>query len=738
MDEKKTNKKKSGFWREFLCALPFFVAVCLVVLSLPRQTTTFKYQFELGKPWQYDLLTATYDFPIYKSQEEIKAERDEILNRHVPIFDLDDSVKDRILQKIAGTEEEQSVLVNEDTKHVNIQPYRNYLSEELAKIYNAGVMPDDIYEDCVNKKTPYITVTENNLSRNRNLGDVYSLSSAKARLVSELPAQLKADVLAKMNLDKILAANLKYNNELTTKVKTEDLNNISMTSGMVQSGQRIIDTGEIVTEEKYNILDSMRRESQMQEENTFNRQTTLIAGQILLVVCLFALLYVYLRMFRLAALRNWRYVVMLLSYMVIFLAASNVVSRTGENFYFYAIPYTLLPIIVSIFGENKIDTRTGLFAHIITILIASFQVPMPYTFVLLQISVGMVAINSIKDFSQRSQFVRTAGIITVSYFIMYFGYILIVYNDFSMFEWNHLFALLANGILLMLAYPLIFLTEKLFKFTSNVTLLELTNTNNPVLRELSEKAPGTFQHSMQVSNLAAEVAETIGANPLLTRTGALYHDIGKLGNPAFFTENAKNDNLHANLTPEQNAQQIIKHVTDGVTLAKQHQLPDKIIAFIKTHHGKSVTKYFYNTWMNEHPGETPDLSAFSYPGPNPTTKEQGIVMICDGVEAASRSLPEYTEENIDNLVDKLVNGIIKEHYLDDAPLTLKELTTIKAVLKERLHSIYHTRISYPELKNPPKEESDDNPAESDTEQTNRPETGTDSKTDSQETKNTDK
>ena len=540
-----------------------------------------------------------------------------------------------------------------------------------------------------------------------------ALSSAKARLVSELPAQLKADVLAKMNLDKILAVNLKYNNELTTKVKTEDLNNISMTSGMVQSGQRIIDTGEIVTEEKYNILDSMRRESQMQEENTFNRQTTLIAGQILLVVCLFALLYVYLRMFRLAALRNWRYVVMLLSYMVIFLAASNVVARTGENFYFYAIPYTLLPIIVSIFGENKIDTRTGLFAHIITILIASFQVPMPYTFVLLQISVGMVAINSIKDFSQRSQFVRTAGIITVSYFIMYFGYILIVYNDFSMFEWNHLFALLANGILLMLAYPLIFLTEKLFKFTSNVTLLELTNTNNPVLRELSEKAPGTFQHSMQVSNLAAEVAETIGANPLLTRTGALYHDIGKLGNPAFFTENAKNDNLHANLTPEQNAQQIIKHVTDGVTLAKQHQLPDKIIAFIKTHHGKSVTKYFYNTWMNEHPGETPDLSAFSYPGPNPTTKEQGIVMICDGVEAASRSLPEYTEENIDNLVDKLVNGIIKEHYLDDA-------------------------ISYPELKNPPKEESDDNPAESDTEQTNRPETGTDSKTDSQETKNTDK
>lgn len=708
MDNKKQNKGKNGFWREFITLLPFLVAIALVVLSLPKQSSTYKFQFEIGKPWQYDLLTATYDFPIYKSQEQIKQERDEILNRHVPIFDTDSNVKSKSLQAVTELKKEHNqavTLENGHTIHVNLKPYAEYLASQLEKIYNSGIVSDDVYSDCVNKGTTYITVTANNLSRNRNFSDIYSESSAKARIISEIPGKLQADVLTQIGLEKLIEPNLIYNNELTTKVKTEDLNNISMTSGMVQAGERIIDTGEIVTEQKFNILDSMRREALMQEEITFNQRNTLLAGQILLVTCLFTLLYFYLRMFRRSSLRNWRYVVMLLSYMVIFLAISNAVGRIGENFYFYAIPYTLLPIIVSIFGENKIDTRTGLFAHIITILIASFQVPMPYTFVLLEISAGMVAINSIKDFSQRSQFVRTAGIILVSYFVIYFGYVLIVYNSFTMFEWNNFFALAANGIMLMLAYPLIFLTEKLFKFTSNVTLLELTNTNNTVLRELSEKAPGTFQHSMQVSNLAAEVAETIGANPLLTRTGALYHDIGKMNNPAYFTENSKNDNLHSKLTPEQSAQIIIKHVSDGVALAKQHQLPDKVIAFIKTHHGTSVTKFFYNTWANNHPGETPDLAAFSYPGPNPYTKEQGIVLICDGVEAASRSLNEYTEENIDNLVDKLVNGMVAAHYLDDAPITLKELNTIKVVLKERLHSIYHTRISYPELNNPPKEES---------------------------------
>lgn len=709
-DKNNTNLGKAG---EFLAVLPFIIAAALVVLALPKGGSAYKYQFEIGKPWQYGLLTATYDFPIYKTQEQIKDERDEILGRHVPYFDLDSKKAEEQLEALEELTKEhsQTLYIDETPTLVNLHPYAEYLIKELPEIYSAGLMSDAAYRDCVGKGSKYIVVTDNNISRNRNIDQLYSVSKAKESLIDGLPAKLSATVLSKLGIEKYLQPNLTYNNELTTKVKTEDLNGISTTSGMVQAGERIIDTGEIVTDQKYNILDSMRKESELREASTFRQRTTLTVGQIILTVSLFALLYAYLRMFRFRALVNKRYVIMLLGLMTVFLVATALIARLENRFYFYAIPYTLLPLIVSIFGENRIDTRTGLFAHTITVLLSSFLVPLPFIFIILQISAGMVTICSIKDFSQRSQFVRTAGIIFSSYLAGYIGYVLTVYNDITMFDWNMLIALVVNGFLLLLAYPLIFLTEKIFKFTSNVTLLELTNTNNPLLRELSEKAPGTFQHSMSVSNLAAEVAEIIGANPLLTRTGALYHDIGKMANPAFFTENQKNMNPHEKLKPEQSAQIIIKHVTDGVAIAKQKQLPDKIIEFIKTHHGKGIVRYFYNTWVNEHPDEKADMSQFSYPGPNPYTKEQGILMICDTIEAASRSLPEYTEETIDKLVDRLIATIVSEHYLDDAPLTLSELSTIKEVIKEKLHSIYHTRISYPELKQPQTAENADEPVQ---------------------------
>lgn len=696
----------------FLTLLPFLIAITLVVMILPKGGATYKYQYEIGKPWQYDLLTATYDFPIYKTQEQLQNERDEILNRHIPYFDFDSEVMNAKLQnltKLADANDALTIYIDDRPTRIHLRPYAEYLIEQLSIIYPQGIMSDAEYRECAGKNTPYIVVTENNLSRNKGLDDVYSATRAKETLINNLPKDLIPVALNHIGLDNFVTPNLDYNLNLTTKVKTEDLNSLSTTSGMVQAGERIIDTGELVTAQKYNILDSMRKASELMEETTLRQRTTMLVGEILLVSALFLLFYIYLLVFRFNSLCNIRFVVMTLSLMVIFLAVTAIISKLGRGFMFYGIPYALLPTIVSTFGEDRIDTRTGLFAHIITTLLASLMVPIPFTFLILQIPIGMVTINCIKDFSQRSQFVRTAFIIFLSYCVLYVGYVLIGYNDLTVIDGNMFLALFANCLLLMMAYPLIFIIEKVFKFTSNVTLLELTNTNTPLLRELSVKAPGTFQHSMSVANLASDLAEAVGANALLARTGGLYHDIGKMANAAFFTENQKGVNPHSKISPEQSAQIIIKHVTDGVAMAKQSGLPEKLIGFIRTHHGKGLVKYFYTTWVNDHDGATPDPAIFTYPGPNPSTREQGILMICDAVEAASRSLPEYTDETINNLVEKIVNSIVTDGYLDDVPLTLQNINKIKSILKDRLHSTYHTRISYPELK----KQGDDKTAEKD-------------------------
>ena len=345
------------------------------------------------------------------------------------------------------------------------------------------------------------------------------------------------------------------------------------------------------------------------------------------------------------------------------------------------------------------DTRTALYANYITIFISSIVVPSPFEFVLLQATAGMVTISSLRDLSQRSQLVRTAIIIFITYCLFFLGYGLI--SDSSIFElnWINFVYFLINGILLLFAYPFIYIIEQIFGFISNVRLIELSDINTPLMRKLSETAPGTFQHCTQVSNLAVEIANKINANPLLARVGALYHDVGKINNPAFFVENqAKGINPHDKLNAEESSIIITNHVKDGVKIGKDYGLPRSIIEFIETHHGKSVTRYFYNKYVNEHPNEDVDASKFSYIGPNPYTKEQAIVMICDAVEAASRSLPEYTDASINNLVDKIVDTQVIEHYLDRAPITLKELGEAKEILKEKLKNIYHTRIAYPEIK----------------------------------------
>ena len=568
------------------------------------------------------------------------------------------------------------------------------LNSKIKSLYQAGIMLDDDYQYLLENNIESFSVIKDKIGNRQSIGNIYSISSAIQELTQIQKENSRNEQAIAWNFEKWITPNLIYNKDLTLQIKNEELNSIAISSGMIQAGERIIDRGEIVSPEDFKILESLKRETESRQSYSSEQLITTLLGQGLLVFSLIILLYLYLRLFRKKYYQSKRVIVLLLSMICTMVAITTLVVKYTDPSMVYIIPYALVPLIASIF----FDTRTGLYTHYITIFLASFIVPHPFQFILLQASIGMVAITSLRDISQRSQLVNSALVIIVTYSLFYLGYALTMNgNVLDMNGWMFAFFIL-NGILLLLVYPFVFVIEQTFGFISNMRLIELSDVNSPLMRKLSEEAPGTFQHSMQVANLASEIANKIGANPTLARTGALYHDIGKIKNPAFFVENqAKGNNPHQYLTPEASAHIIQQHVSDGVLLAKEYKLPISIVEFIATHHGKSITRYFYNEWCNAHPNEEPNVDHFSYPGPNPFTKELAIVMICDTVEAASRSLTEYTDESISNLIEKLVNGIISEHYLDRAPITLREITEAKAILKEKLANIYHTRIAYPEL-----------------------------------------
>ena len=440
-------------------------------------------------------------------------------------------------------------------------------------------------------------------------------------------------------------------------------------------------------------MESLRKES-IKRSESLGQKRLILGGQILFVSIFILCFMLYLELFR----KDYYQRKGSLSLLFILIVFYNVITAlmvTHNISNVYILPYAMLPIIIRVF----LDSRTAFLTHVITILICSITLRFPHEFILVQLAAGLVAIFSLRELSQRSQLFRTALLVILTYAAIYFAIELITENDLSKLNVRMYTYFITNGILLLFAYPLLFLLEKTFGFTSNVTLVELSNINTDLLRQMSETVPGTFQHSMQVANLAAEAAIRIGAKSQLVRTGALYHDIGKMENPAFFTENQSGGvNPHKNLSYEQSAQVVISHVTDGLKLAEKHNLPKAIKDFISTHHGRGKTKFFYISWKNEHPGEEPDDEKFTYPGPNPFSKETAILMMADAVEAASRSLPEYTEESISNLVEKIIDSQMEEGYFKECPITFKDIATVKAVFKEKLKIAYHTRISYPELK----------------------------------------
>ena len=680
----KTNQRFS-YKNLIYKSLIFIATVSVIVYFLPNEGK-FNYQFDINKPWKYGLLQASFDFPIYKNDIQVQKEQDSILADYQPYFQIDKEAEKNVLSKLRED-------YNKTLRHsLPGTDYVRYIERTLKALYEDGIIAGNDLKRMEEDSIIAIRLVDKNVATSRFIDQLYTVKEAYEYLLNADTTHYKKKILQQCNLNDYITPNLVYDEEKSEAAQKDLLSNISWANGFVLNGQKIIDRGEIVDEQTYNILESLRKEWEKRSDSVQEKRLTL-AGQILYVGIFLFCFMAYLELFRADYYERKGTLTLLFALIVFFPVLSSIMVEQNLSS-IYVVPFAMIPIIVRVF----LDSRTAFMAHVTIILLCSITLRFPHEFILLQVVAGMVAIYSLRELSQRSQLLRTALVVFISYALLYFAFELIHEDDLTKLNTRMYIYFMINGILLLFAYPLLFLLEKIFGFTSDVTLVELSNINNSLLREMSEVAPGTFQHSLQMANLAAAAANKIGGKSQLVRTGALYHDIGKMVNPAFFTENQSGVNPHKSLSYEQSAQVIISHITDGLKLAEKHNLPKVIKDFISTHHGRGLTKYFYISYKNEHPDEEVDQEKFRYPGPNPFTKEQAVLMMADSVEAASRSLPEYTEESISTLVDKIIDTQVSEGYFKECPITFKDIATAKALFKEKLKTMYHTRISYPELK----------------------------------------
>ena len=664
--------------------------LCLL-LALPRDSKA-GYDYEVGKPWNYAPLIADFEFPIYKSAEQLAAERDSALRTFYPYYNSHEAVAQQQVRNFAADRAAGHFAGVPDA-------YITYAMRTLQGVYAAGVISSESMSRLTASGTCGVRVVNGTNAVTRDLGTIFSPRTAYEHIMDD--EHYSRDLLSRLNLHKYLEANLVYDSIKTQQGKAELLSGISGSTGLVLRGERIIDRGERVNLRQKAILDSLRRESERRKEDVDNERIILF-GRFGLIAAFMALLVIYLRMFRRDLYQSPHTVYLIFSVVTIFPLLTYLLC-TYKFFSVYIIPFAMLPIVLRVFT----DTRTAFMSHLTMVLLASIPLHTQYQFILSQLLAGLVGIYCIKDLTERSQIFLTSLIVTVCTIV--FGVM------FELSEGGNLIGadrswfrdIVISGVALLFTYPLLYLIEQAFGFTSSVTLIELNNTNSPIIRRLAKEAQGTFIHSIQVGNLAAEVAARIGAKVQLVRTGALYHDIGKLTNPGFFTENQAGYNPHDKLTEEESAQIIISHVTKGVELADKHRLPKVIKDFILTHHGASMVRYFYVQAVNKYGEENVDKAKFTYPGPNPFTREQAILMMSDAVEASSRSLKEYTTEAITELVNRIIDGQVANGAFVNCPITFRDISEAKQTFIDSLQVIYHTRVSYPEIKQPK-----DNPEQS--------------------------
>ena len=677
------NLRSRQSWKEIAIRTAFvLVTVTLVVWFMPReQQQTFS--FEQGKVWNYPDLTAMFDFPVLKSQAVIDAERKDSLEKYKPCYQYDASVKQQKLHEF-----------REATGMTSRSFTFNYLRMVVAKL-------DTVYERGIIDDRKPLNIPSGQFLQMKGVREIGKKSCSQVMtpreayeyIVNSSDLRYFGDIINHLNLNNYLVPNLSYDSRLSDSLRNSLINSVVPSTGIVQAGEKIIRTGEKIDQASYMKLTSYMQK--LQQQNSLTKRVPMnILGEIIYVLLIIVGFTWYLGTYRKDYFENIRSACMIYVLVILFsILASVLVDHSMMHV--YILPFAIVPIYIRIF----MDSRTAFMAHITVILICASILHYPLEFIAVELAMGLTAIFMLHELSSRSQLFWTATVTIIAGVAMRMALYMIRHQDMDAFNVWELYYLLISGVLIFCSYPLVYVIEKVFGFLSEITLIELSDTNKELLRTMSEVAPGTFQHSVMVGNLAAEVARKIGANVQLVRTGALYHDIGKTQNPIYFTENQSGGiSPHDHLNYMESAQMIISHVTEGIRLANKHHLPSQIRDLIATHHGQGKAKYFYIKYKNEHPDEPVDDLLFTYPGPNPFTKEQAILMMADAVEAASRSLPDYTEHSIRTLVERIIDSQVSEGFFRDCPITFRDIQYAKTVLIEKLKTIYHTRISYPEEK----------------------------------------
>ena len=671
-------------WRDIIIRTALVLTtVAIVVWCMPHDNRSY-FHVEQGKPWKYADFTAPYDFAIYKTDDAIQQERDSAMRNYEPYYKINADVEARMIKKFE----------TDYADGISGLPvsFNNIIAARLHRLYKQGIMEQKEYAELHSDTTSMIRVVVGKQAVSVSIQNLCSPKKAYEQLFMDERISQQRAILQKCDLNNYITANLIYDRERSEAHKADLLSGIALASGMVLKGQKIVGRGEIVTDKTYRIIESFKRENELRYDNVKQSQLSLF-GHILYITILMVCFTLYLSLYRKDYFEKSRSITMVYALIVIFAILTALFVR-NTFIHVYILPYAIVPIFIRVF----MDSRTAFMTHITMVLICAIMLQHPFEFIAIETVAGLAAITSLRELSQRSQLFKAAIIVTLACMATQLSFDWIRSEALLQIDYNNYNYLIVNGIAMLFAYPLLYLIEKAFGFTSDITLIELSNTNNTLLRRMSEVAPGTFNHSIQVANLAGEIANKIGAKAQLVRTGALYHDIGKLSNPIYFTENQSGINPHETLTDIESAQIIISHVTEGLKMADKYDLPKVIRQFISTHHGQGKAKYFYVRYHNEHPDEPVDDLLFTYPGPNPFTREQACLMMADTVEAASRSLPDYTEPTIRNLVERLIDTQVAEGYFRECPITFRDIQYAKTILIEKLKTMYHTRISYPSEK----------------------------------------
>ena len=686
-------KRIVKFWKTIQIILIYVISILLVYFMFPREGK-FKYEYSKNKPWMHETLVAPFDFPIYKPDQQVQREKDS-LQSNIKLYFLHDTlIGNNVISAFASD-------YNSMVSSMGIGSYvsdawtftGHFISGILFEIYGSGIIERHPVVEGRELDQLSIMAVKNTLAEEDRYSTFYTERSAYEHLIAELqrinPGSLA--ILNRMNLNDYLRPNMLYDEEMTSKVHEVSQLELTLTQGMVQSGQRIIARGELVSGSDFLIIESLRREYES-NPNVDKNYLVVYLGQLLLITLIFLALFWFIYYFRKDILTSRKQTFFTLGLIVIMVGLARAAS-TNDAVSVYVIPFVIVPIFLKTF----FDIRYALFVHMITLLLAGFWVPNSYQFVLMNFLSGLVGVFSLRSYYKRGILFYTATFVFTAYALIYILVSIMQEGDLSQINWINVLWLAGNGLLILTVYPLVFLFERIFGFLSDATLFELSDTNQPLLRKLAEKAPGTFQHSMQVANLAEEGILRVGGNSLLVRAGAMYHDIGKMENPQYFIENQHDGmNPHNDLDFRSSAKVIIDHTILGVEIGKKYNLPKKIIDFIRTHHGTSTVQYFYRSFINANPDEEVDINEFTYPGPKPTSKENAVMMMADSVEAASRTLKIYTPESIHELVENIVDHQAKEDQFSEADLTFGDISIVKEIFENRLSNIYHSRIEYPE------------------------------------------